>query len=74
MRGGPGFRSFSAMPLGVGGAGHLRWRPGWQVVRWPVSLGAFASVAVDVRDPLRGNDLRNGFTLRAGATAALDSE
>lgn len=74
LRGRVGYRDFSAMPVGVGGMGVLRWRPGPTILSGPVSLGGFASTAWDLYDPLRANDLKYGFTFRVGLLAGIASE
>lgn len=66
-----GYRDFSAMPLGVGGGGQLRWRTGARAFSRPVTLGAYASAAMDLWDPLRANDLDHGFTFRLGVVAGV---
>ena len=68
------FVSFSALQLGVGGESVLRWRPGWRLGRRWWSFGATGVVTIDFYDPLRSNDLRNGFTFRAGLVAGVDGD
>ncbi len=71
MKGITGYRDFSASPFGLGASGQLRWRTGHTLSRWPLSVGLFGSAAVDFWDPIHGNDLRHGFTFRAGVSVGL---
>lgn len=73
LRGQIGYRDFSALPLGLGGMGILRWRPGPHLFSWPLTLGAYASTALDLFDPLRAGDLHHGFTFRAGLVAGIQA-
>jgi hypothetical protein len=66
-----GYRDFSALLLGLGGATVLRFRPGAYIGGEPLRVGTFASVAFDFYDPLRSNDLRAGLTFRAGFYAGF---
>jgi len=66
-----GYRDFSALLLGVGGATVLRFRPGVHIAGAPLGVGTFAAVAFDFYDPLRSNDLRAGLTFRAGLYAGF---
>jgi len=66
-----GYRDFSALLLGLGGATVLRFRPGARIVGEPLRIGTFAAVAFDFYDPLRSNDLRAGLTFRAGLYAGF---
>jgi len=71
LPGRPGYRDFSALLLGLGGETIVRWKPGARMRGMPMSLGSFASAAVDFYDPLRSNDLRGGLTFRAGMFAGF---
>lgn len=71
LRGKAGYRDFSASPLGLGAAASLRWRTGRTLSPWPVTVALHGSVALDLYDPIHGNDLRHGFTLRAGVSVGL---
>lgn len=72
LKGVEGYRDFSASPLGLGGQGTLRWRTGRGLGRWPVTLAVYGSAAMDFYDPFHGNDLRHGFTFRAGLLVGLE--
>lgn len=71
LPGRPGYRDFSALPVGVGAAGGLRWRPGARVLSRPLVLGAFGAAAYDLHDLLRPYDLRRGFAFQLGMTASV---
>ena len=71
MKGVSGYRDFSASPLGLGAAALLRWRTGHTLSRWPMTVGLYGSAAVDLWDPIHGQDLRHGFTFSAGMTVGL---
>jgi hypothetical protein len=73
LRGAPGYTSFSAFPIGLGGAGQVRWNSGARVGSWPFSVGAFGSAAYDLFDPAHANDLRRGLTFTAGVLAGLQA-
>jgi hypothetical protein len=60
LPGKPGFRDFSALPLGGGIAGSLRWKTRASRFSRAVTVGTYASVAYDF-----------GFTLRAGVLVGL---
>jgi hypothetical protein len=66
-----GYRDFSASPFGLGGAGVLRWRTGRALGSWPWTVGFYGSTALDLYDPIHGNDLRHGFTFRTGVQVGL---
>lgn len=66
-----GYRDFSALPLGIGATGALRWRTGARQFSRTVDVGAYASVAFDFYDPMRAGDLAHGFTFRAGVLVGL---
>jgi hypothetical protein len=72
LKGVPGYRDFSASPFGLGGEAVLRWRHGRGPGAWPLTFGLYGSAAVDLYDPIHGNDLRDGFTFRAGVILGLD--
>jgi hypothetical protein len=72
LKGVTGYRDFSASPLGLGGEAMLRWRTGHKLSRWPLTVGVYGSAAVDFYDPFHGNDLRHGFTFRAGVSLGLE--
>lgn len=71
LPGKPGYRDFSALPLGLGAGAVLRWGTRARRLSRPVTVGAYASVAYDFYDPLRANDLDHGFTVRAGVVVGL---
>jgi hypothetical protein len=73
LPGKPGYRDFSAFPVGVGGSAVVRWRAGARAFSRRVILGAFGSAALDLYDPLRANDLERGLTFQAGLTAGVES-
>lgn len=66
-----GYRDFSALPLGLGAGGVLRWGTGAQRLSRTVTVGAYASAAFDFYDPLRADDLAHGFTFRTGLLVGL---
>jgi hypothetical protein len=66
-----GYRDFSALPLGIGAGAVLRWGTGARRFSRPVTVGTYASAALDFHDPLRAGDLAHGFTLRAGLVVGL---
>ncbi|HVO18720.1 MAG TPA: hypothetical protein VMU15_05655 [Anaeromyxobacter sp.] len=72
LKGITGYRDFSASPLGLGTDMALRWRTGRSLGTWPVTVGLYGSTALDVYDPIHGNDLRHGFTFQAGAQLGLN--
>ena len=73
LKGLTGYRDFTASPFGLGGDGILRWRNrGRTLWGWPFTLGLYGSAALDLYDPVHGNDLRHGFTFRAGFLVGLD--
>jgi hypothetical protein len=61
-----GYRDFSAMPVGVGATGVLRWRTGRTAWNRRTTVGLVGAGAFDFWDPLRSNDLRLGWSLRLG--------
>jgi hypothetical protein len=67
-----GLANFSAVQLGIGGMGILRWRPGWRPKQIGWSVGVVAATGLDFYDPLRSNDLRVGWVLRLGGVVGLD--
>ena len=67
----PGYRDFSALPLGLGAGGILRWGTGAHRFSRAVTVGTYASAAFDFYDPLRADDLAHGFTFRAGVLVGL---
>ena len=71
LQGDPGYRDFSAAPLGVGGTGSLRWRTRRRVGEWPFTVAVVGGAALDVRDPMHGNDLRYGLAFQLGIVAGL---
>src|SRR5512146_2350320 len=72
MPGAPGYRDFSAMPLGAGVEAAIRWRTGMHIAGSTLRVGEFVNASVDFFDPLRSNDLRNGFTFVLGVILGLD--
>jgi hypothetical protein len=66
-----GYRDFTAFPLGLGAGGVLWWRTGAQRLSRAVTVGTYASLAYDFRDPLHANDIAHGFTFHAGLTLGL---
>ncbi len=71
LKGITGYRDFSASPLGLGAEATLRWRTARVFSHWPVTVALYGSAALDFYDPLHGNDLRHGFTFRAGAAVGI---
>lgn len=67
-----GYSDFTAMPLGLGVQGTVRWRTGQRIGGSFLRMGGFASANADVVDFLRSNDLRIGFTFLAGVAMGLD--
>jgi hypothetical protein len=68
-----GFRDFSALPLGVGAVCVVRYRLDAHLRSWPIDVGVYASGSVDGYDPLRADDLRQGYALRTGLLVGLRS-
>jgi hypothetical protein len=66
-----GYRDFSALPMGVGASGIVRWRTGAERLSRAVTVGAYASVAYDFADPAHAKDLTHGFTFRLGVAVGL---
>ena len=71
LPGRPGYRDFSALPLGLGAGGFLWWRTGHERLSRTVTLGAYASAAYDFYDPAHADDLEHGLTVRAGVAIGL---
>ncbi|WP_242354927.1 MULTISPECIES: hypothetical protein [unclassified Anaeromyxobacter] len=71
LPGKPGYRDFSALPLGVGGGAILRWRRGDHGFSQPITVGAYCALAYDLYDPLRADDLAHGFTFSTGFLLGL---
>jgi hypothetical protein len=71
LPGRPGYRDFSAFPLGLGGGAVLRWRTSAHRLSRVVTWGAYASAAYDFRDPAHAEDLAHGFTFRLGVVIGL---
>ena len=71
LKGVSGYHDFSASPLGLGGEASLRWRTGRALSRWPLTVALYGSAALDLYDPIHGNDLRHGFTFRAGVAMGI---
>ena len=71
LPGKPGYRDFSAFPVGLGATGTLWWGTSHERLSRIVTLGAYASVAYDFRDPMHANDLAHGYTFRAGLSVGL---
>lgn len=69
-----GYFDFTALHLGLGGEATATWPTPWRLFGRPLRLGAVSSVAVDLWDPLRDDDLRVGLTLRAALVATLGRE
>lgn len=67
----PGYRDFSAFPIGLGATGMLWWGTSAERLSRAVTLGGYASVAYDFTDPLHANDLAHGYTFRAGVCVGL---
>ncbi|HEX9050242.1 MAG TPA: hypothetical protein VF841_06875 [Anaeromyxobacter sp.] len=66
-----GYRDFSALPLGAGIEGSLRWETRASRLSRAVTVGTYASAAYDFYDPMRAEDLAHGFTFRAGVILGL---
>jgi hypothetical protein len=71
LPGRPGYRDFSAMPLGLGASVVLWWGTSAQRFSRTVNVGTYASLAYDFRDPLHANDLASGTALTAGVSVGL---
>lgn len=71
LPGKPGYRDFSALPLGLGAGAVLRWGTRAQRFSRTVTVGTYASAAYDFSDPLHAYDLSHGFTFRAGLVVGL---
>jgi hypothetical protein len=71
LPGRPGYRDFSAFPLGLGAGAVLRWRTSAKRLSRAVTVGAYASAAYDFRDPAHAEDLAHGFTFRVGLAVGL---
>ena len=71
LLGKPGYRDFTASPMGLGAGGTLTWRTSARGLSRPVTVGFFASLSYDFRDPLHDNDIDHGFTFRAGVSVGL---
>lgn len=71
LPGRPGYRDFTALPMGLGAAAVLRWQTGRERLARAVTLGASASVAYDFRDPAHANDLAHGFTVKVAVALGL---
>jgi hypothetical protein len=67
-----GYSDFTAMPMGVGVQGKMRWKTGQKIGGSYLRLGGFASANADIVDFLRSNDLRFGLTFMAGVAMGLD--
>jgi hypothetical protein len=66
-----GYADFTALPLGVGASGILRWDTRAERLSRVVTVGTYASVAYDFWDPMHARDLAHGFTFRLGAIVGL---
>ncbi len=71
LPGRPGYRDFTALPMGLGAAGVLRWHTGVERLARAVTFAATASVAYDFRDPAHANDLAHGFTFQVAVALGL---
>jgi hypothetical protein len=71
LPGRPGYRDFSALPMGLGAGAVLRWKTGAERLSRAVNLGTSASLAYDLRDPAHANDLSHGFTFRVAVAVGL---
>jgi hypothetical protein len=71
LSGKSGYRDFSALPLGLGATGVVRWRTRADLLSRAVTVGAYASVAYDFLDPAHANDLAHGFSFRLGVAVGL---
>lgn len=71
LPGRPGYRDFTALPMGLGVGAALRWHTGAERLARAVTLAATASVAYDFRDPAHANDLAHGFTLQVAVALGL---
>jgi hypothetical protein len=66
-----GYRDFTALPLGGGVGGSLRWETRASRLSRAVTVGTYASAAYDFWDPMHAGDLAHGFTFRAGVIMGL---
>jgi hypothetical protein len=71
LPGRPGYRDFSALPLGLGVGASLRWRTDKERLSRQVTVGTTASIAYDFRDPAHSEDLSRGFTFRIAIAVGL---
>jgi hypothetical protein len=71
LPGRPGYRDFTALPMGLGVGAVLRWTTGADRLDRAVTVGTSASVAYDFRDPAHANDLSHGFTFRVAVSVGL---
>jgi hypothetical protein len=71
LPGRPGYRDFTALPMGLGAAAVLRWQTSAERLSRVVTIGTSASLAYDLRDPAHANDLSHGFTFRLAVTLGL---
>ena len=71
LPGKPGYRDFSALPLGLGAGAALRWETRKERFSRVVTVGTYASIAYDFYDPMHAEDLAHGFTLHAGVIVGL---
>jgi hypothetical protein len=71
LPGRPGYRDFTALPMGLGAAAVLRWQTSAERLSRVVTIGTSASLAYDFRDPAHADDLSHGFTFRVAVTLGL---
>ncbi len=71
LPGRPGYRDFSALPMGLGAGASLRWKTTYERLSRVVTLGATASLGYDFRDPAHENDIARGFVFRVGFAVGL---
>ncbi len=72
LGGKPGLTNFNALQFGGGGMTSFRWRPGYRPGKANWTIGVLMSVAIDIYDPLRSNDLNYGVATRFGAVVGVD--
>jgi hypothetical protein len=71
LPGRPGYRDFTALPLGLGVGASLRWRTSREQFSRQVTVGTTASIAYDFRDPAHSEDLSHGLTFRIAIAVGL---
>jgi hypothetical protein len=71
LTGKPGYRTFSALPMGLGASATVRWKTRAAWLSRAVTFGAYGSAAYDFRDYAHADDLTHGLTFRLGLAVGL---